>query len=33
MQIEALISLGLYFILMMAIGYYAYRKSTSNVAE
>ncbi|SDL63866.1 sodium/proline symporter PutP [Maricaulis salignorans] len=33
MQTEALISLALYFILMMAIGYYAYRKSTSNVAE
>ena len=33
MQSEALISLGLYFILMMAIGYYAYRKSTSNVSE
>ena len=33
MQVEALISLALYFILMMAIGYYAYRKSTGNVAE
>lgn len=26
-------SLGLYFVLMMAIGYYAYRKSTSDVSE
>lgn len=33
MQIEALISLALYFVLMMAIGYYAYKKSTGNVAE
>tara|TARA_R110000868_G_scaffold6550_2_gene36988 strand:+ start:61015 stop:62520 length:1506 start_codon:yes stop_codon:yes gene_type:complete len=33
MQIEALISLGLYFVLMMAIGYYAYKKSTSDVSE
>ncbi|MGK0266743.1 MAG: sodium/proline symporter [Maricaulis sp.] len=33
MQIEALISLGLYFILMMGIGYYAYKKSTSDVSE
>lgn len=28
-----MISLGAYFILMMAIGLYAYRKSTSNVSE
>ena len=29
----ALISLVAYFILMMAIGYYAYHKSTSDVSE
>lgn len=29
---EALFSLALYFILMMAIGYYAYRKSTDDVS-
>lgn len=28
-----MVSLGAYFILMMAIGLYAYRKSTSNVSE
>ncbi|ACT58251.1 sodium/proline symporter [Hirschia baltica ATCC 49814] len=28
-----IISLSAYFILMMAIGFYAYRKSTSNVSE
>ncbi len=33
MNTYALISLGLYFVLMMAIGYYAYRKSTSDVSE
>ena len=33
MNTEALISLGLYFVLMMAIGLYAYRKSTSDVSE
>lgn len=33
MSIYALISLGLYFVLMMAIGVYAYRESTSNVSE
>ena len=32
MDIEALISLALYFILMMAIGLYAYRKSTDDVS-
>lgn len=32
MQIEALVSLAGYFILMMAIGYYAYRKSTDDVS-
>ncbi|WP_203291530.1 sodium:solute symporter family transporter [Maricaulis parjimensis] len=32
MDIEALISLALYFILMMAIGLYAYRESTSDVS-
>ena len=31
MNSEALFSLALYFILMMAIGYYAYRKSTDDV--
>ena len=33
MNIEALISLGAYFLLMLGIGYYAYRKSTSDVSE
>ncbi|MEM9837987.1 MAG: sodium/proline symporter PutP [Pseudomonadota bacterium] len=33
MNTEALISLGAYFALMMAIGLYAYRKSTSDVSE
>lgn len=33
MNTGALISLGAYFLLMMAIGYYAYRKSTSDVSE
>lgn len=33
MHSEALISLAGYFILMIAIGYYAYRKSTSDVSE
>ncbi len=32
MDIEALISLALYFILMMGIGLYAYRKSTDDVS-
>ncbi len=32
MDIEALISLALYFVLMMAIGLYAYRKSTDDVS-
>ena len=32
MDIEALISLALYFVLMMAIGLYAYRESTSDVS-
>ena len=32
MQIEALVSLAGYFILMMAIGYYAYKKSTDDVS-
>lgn len=33
MQFEELISLTVYFALMMAIGLYAWRKSTSNVSE
>ena len=33
MNYEALISLAIYFILMLAIGLYAYRKSTSDVSE
>ncbi|MHA6288727.1 sodium/proline symporter PutP [Maricaulis sp. CAU 1757] len=31
-DVEALVSLALYFILMMAIGLYAYRKSTDDVS-
>jgi len=33
MNIYVLTSLALYFILMMGIGYYAYKKSTSDVSE
>lgn len=33
MKFEELISLTGYFVLMMAIGFYAWRKSTSNVSE
>jgi len=33
MNHEALISLAIYFVLMLAIGLYAYRKSTSDVSE
>lgn len=33
MQFEQMLSLGVYFVLMMAIGVYAYRKSTSDVSE
>jgi len=33
MNTEALISLAAYFVLMLAIGIYAYRKSTSDVSE
>ncbi len=33
MRFEELISLTGYFVLMMAIGFYAWRKSTSNVSE
>lgn len=33
MRFEELISLAAYFVLMMAIGLYAWRKSTSNVSE
>ncbi len=33
MHTAALVSLGLYFILMLAIGLYAYRTSTSDVSE
>ncbi|TFD98139.1 sodium/proline symporter PutP [Jeotgalibacillus salarius] len=33
MGIEVYISLALYFIGMLAIGYYAYRKSTGNLSE
>ncbi|MEL6362872.1 MAG: sodium/proline symporter PutP [Pseudomonadota bacterium] len=32
MNTEALISLAIYFVLMMAIGYYAYRRSTGDVS-
>lgn len=33
MDIYQLISIGLYLVLMLAIGFYAYKKSTSNVDE
>ncbi|MEL7482535.1 MAG: sodium:proline symporter, partial [Pseudomonadota bacterium] len=33
MNVEALISLGLYFVLMLGIGLYAYRKSTNDMSE
>ena len=33
MHIEAIIAIGIYFVLMLAIGLYAYRKSTSDVSE
>jgi sodium/proline symporter len=33
MNIAAIVSLGAYFVLMMLIGLYAYRKSTSDVSE
>ena len=33
MNHEALISLAVYFVLMLGIGLYAYRKSTSDVSE
>lgn len=33
MEFEELISLAAYFVVMMAIGLYAWRKSTSNVSE
>ncbi len=33
MNTEALISLSAYFLLMLGIGFYAYRKSTSDVSE
>ncbi len=33
MNLPTFISLAAYFILMMAIGYYSYRRSTSNVSE
>jgi solute:Na+ symporter, SSS family len=33
MDIYQIISIGLYFLLMIGIGFYAYRKSTSNVDE
>ena len=33
MQTEALISLGIYFLVMLGIGLYAYRTSTSDVSE
>jgi SSS family solute:Na+ symporter/sodium/proline symporter len=33
MNYEALFSLAVYFVLMLAIGLYAYRKSTSDVSE
>lgn len=33
MDIYTLTSLALYFILMLGIGYYAYKKSTSDVSE
>ncbi len=32
-SVYEMISLGAYFVLMMAIGYYAYQKSTSNISE
>ena len=32
-RIEEMVSLGIYFLIMMAIGAYAYRKSTSDVSE
>lgn len=32
-RIEEMISLGLYFLLMMGIGYYAFKKSTADVSE
>ncbi|WP_420839752.1 hypothetical protein [Colwellia maritima] len=32
MEFETLFSLGLYFIAMLGIGLYAYRKSTSDVS-
>ncbi|MCQ8186391.1 sodium/proline symporter PutP [Parvularcula maris] len=32
MNVEALVSLGLYFLLMLGIGYYAYRRSTDDSA-
>ncbi len=33
MDIYQAVAIGLYFLLMMAIGYYSYKKSTSNVNE
>ena len=33
MDIYQMISIGLYFVLMLSIGFYAYKKSTSNVNE
>lgn len=33
MDIYEILSIGLYFLLMIGIGFYAYRKSTSNVDE
>lgn len=33
LEFETFISLGLYFIGMLAIGYYAYKKSTDNISE
>ncbi|KCZ94286.1 sodium/proline symporter PutP [Hyphomonas johnsonii] len=33
MNTAAIVSLGAYFVLMMLIGFYAYRKSTSDVSE
>src|SRR5690606_2698427 len=33
MDIYQMISIGLYFLLMVGIGFYAYKKSTSNVDE
>jgi SSS family solute:Na+ symporter len=32
MQVEALVSLGAYFVLMLGIGLYAYKKSTDDVS-